>query len=241
MNLITQEDKFALGIPGNPFPFAIGCMQVDSKTALASGMKGRGLRVLHSYGDALWAMGDKSIPDPSFRLERIYPQGQAPESDAATVSAAAVTAASPAPVAESAKVEAAKVASEKEEEASAKMAALSVGEKEKAPAAESAGGPPKVDIGTPNGMDAMLEYCFVKACVERLTDSELPVLIEAFYSNYLLPCAPEGCFLDIKKSNHKKLPKLLKIFEKKGLIVQKLVHKKACLLYFMLLFFHTHR
>jgi hypothetical protein len=33
----------------NPFPFAIGEMEVDSGTAARSGMKGRGLKVLHHF------------------------------------------------------------------------------------------------------------------------------------------------------------------------------------------------
>ena len=39
------EDMLVLRIPDNPFPFAIGEMQVDSAAAAGAGMKGRGLKV----------------------------------------------------------------------------------------------------------------------------------------------------------------------------------------------------
>ena len=34
-------------------------------------------QVLHHYPDQLWAMGDKSIPDPSFTVSRIFPKARA--------------------------------------------------------------------------------------------------------------------------------------------------------------------
>lgn len=32
------------------------------------------MKLLHHFGDPLWALGDKSMPDPSFTLARVFPQ-----------------------------------------------------------------------------------------------------------------------------------------------------------------------
>lgn len=38
------------------------------------GWQGRGVKLLHHFGDPLWALGDKSSPDSSFTLARVFPQ-----------------------------------------------------------------------------------------------------------------------------------------------------------------------
>ena len=65
-------DVLALRARGNPHAFAIGEMAVSKAEAEACGMKGRGIKVMHHYPDALWAMGDKSTPGDSFRPERVF-------------------------------------------------------------------------------------------------------------------------------------------------------------------------
>ena len=42
-----------LVVPGNPIPFAIGRMAVSKAEADREGMKGRGLTLLHVYGEHL--------------------------------------------------------------------------------------------------------------------------------------------------------------------------------------------
>ena len=39
-----------------------------------TGLKGKGLKLLHCYTDHLWGLGDKSVPDPGFTPQRIFPQ-----------------------------------------------------------------------------------------------------------------------------------------------------------------------
>ncbi len=50
-------------------------MEVGSQDVARTGLKGKGLRLLHVYGDQLWSLGGtKASPDPSFTLQRIFPQ-----------------------------------------------------------------------------------------------------------------------------------------------------------------------
>ena len=70
---ISTGELRSVCIPGNPFPFAVGHMEVDSATIKKMGMKGRGLKLLHNFPDCLWALGDKSLPSKSFTATRIFP------------------------------------------------------------------------------------------------------------------------------------------------------------------------
>ena len=69
-------DLMLASIPHNQYPFAIGVMETSSADIAKYGLKGKGLKLLHHYPDMLWALGDKSVPDPSFTATRIFPQVQ---------------------------------------------------------------------------------------------------------------------------------------------------------------------
>ena len=69
----SAGDLRAVSVPGNPFPFAVGTMEVGSSEVARTGLKGKGLKLLHFFGDQLWGLGDKASPDPSFTSTRIFP------------------------------------------------------------------------------------------------------------------------------------------------------------------------
>ena len=69
----SAGDLRAVSIPGNAFPFAVGTMEVSSEQVAKTGLRGKGLKLLHFFGDQLWGLGDKSSPDPSFTAARIFP------------------------------------------------------------------------------------------------------------------------------------------------------------------------
>ena len=62
-----------IGIVDNDDAFAIGVAACSSEEAKSGGMKGIGVELAHTYGDIVWAMGDKSVPSKSFSVRRIYP------------------------------------------------------------------------------------------------------------------------------------------------------------------------
>lgn len=70
----SAGDLRAVAIPGNPYPFAVGTMEVGSTDVAKTGLKGKGLKLLHHFPDQLWGLGEKSTPDPSFTPTRIFPQ-----------------------------------------------------------------------------------------------------------------------------------------------------------------------
>jgi translation initiation factor 2D len=221
----AADEMMVLRIPENPYPFAVGEMQVDSATATGSGMKGRGLKVLHHFPDPLWAMGDKSLPCDAFRPERVFPLGADLNASTVSSSAAAAAAAAAATAAAAAATAA----------ATAKAAAAEAAAAATPPTAEVAamgirgdsgggGGLTPIDVSSPAGMDAMFERCFM-AALDKLTDAELPVRCELFYAN-VLSSRPDDVTLDLKKSTFKKQAKIFSVMEKRGLITCKAIHKQ---------------
>ena len=47
---------------------------MGSASVAKTGLKGKGLKLLHCYTDQLWGLGDKSVPDAGFTPQRIFPQ-----------------------------------------------------------------------------------------------------------------------------------------------------------------------
>jgi len=187
-----------IGIVDNDDAFAIGVAACSSEEAKSGGMKGIGVELAHTYGDVVWAMGDKSVPSKSFSLRRIYPNGEEAPAETSLVSE------------ESSAVE-------------STMENLSLEGANEADANEA--DEETFDVSTPAKMDAMFERCFALGA-NKLTDAELPIRCEAFYANFLLPSRPSGVTLDLKHSSFKKQTKLFNVMEKKvGLIKTKLVHK----------------
>lgn len=68
----SEGDVRTLSVLGNPYPFAVGVMEVGSEEIARKGLKGKGLKLLHSFGDQLWALGDRSSPGPGFTPSRIF-------------------------------------------------------------------------------------------------------------------------------------------------------------------------
>ena len=225
-------DVLALRARGNPHAFAIGEMAVSKAEAEACGMKGRGLKVMHHYPDALWAMGDKSAPGDSFRPERVFrvARHSSPVPGEAPREAHEATARD----APTARLETLRLSDDDDRgvEAAPRSAGgaeddekevLKKKETAETNAPPSAGLPP-LDVSAPGGMDAMFERCFMFALTRGLKDGDLPMRCELFYANLLLPSRPPDVTLDLKKSAFKKQQKLFAAFEKRKLIAVKRVH-----------------
>ncbi len=68
-----EGDLLAMRGRGNPAPFAVGEAAVGSAEAAAGGMRGKALRLLHHYGDALWAAAGRRVPNAGFEGEVVRP------------------------------------------------------------------------------------------------------------------------------------------------------------------------
>ncbi|EFN52364.1 hypothetical protein CHLNCDRAFT_138791 [Chlorella variabilis] len=219
----------SLSVPGQPIPFAVGKMALSKAEAVREGMKGRGWTLLHAYGDLLWQMGDKALPNEGFTASRILPvvpvEGEAAAEGGAAAAAAAdgeqgAAAAAADQLGGLQLAEGSSAAA-----AQGRDAAAAAGE---AAAGAAGPGPGPAGGGATLDMDAILEAA-VLAGLHSLKSADLPIQTGDFYTKHMIPAKPEGVMYDMKQSKYKKLGKLLDKFSKDGVITQKVVRKQDCI------------
>ncbi|GFS38404.1 eukaryotic translation initiation factor SUI1 family protein [Actinidia rufa] len=64
-------EPWAVKVPGNPAPIAVGTTTMSSTEAIKAGLRGKALRITHSYRDSLWgSVEDHFVPNSGF-LENV--------------------------------------------------------------------------------------------------------------------------------------------------------------------------
>jgi predicted ribosome-associated RNA-binding protein Tma20/translation initiation factor 1 (eIF-1/SUI1) len=198
----------AIRVAGNPAPVAVGEAVVSSSAAAANGMKGRGVRVLHHYGDALWDAGGRVRPNDGFRGNVVA--GIEAEAGGASAEAEGEAPAA-APDADSGAGSGAGAG------AGAAAAASTDGAPEAAPPgggeagvpAPSASSSPPPPWWTRLDPDALLTATFLQALRRRVRSSDLPMLANVLVGVHMAACKPKGLSVDAKKTAWKKLPAFL--------------------------------
>uniref|UniRef100_A0A665SZ86 Eukaryotic translation initiation factor 2D n=1 Tax=Echeneis naucrates TaxID=173247 RepID=A0A665SZ86_ECHNA len=197
---VKRGDCCAVTLVNNGASVAVGTAALSSEEMQSSGMKGRGVCVLHTYMDNLWAFGDKSGPPTLLDAES---KGQRVNED------------------ESEEEE----EEEKEGEEKEKKEIEKNVEEEHGSAygtatdhvcpdfEESCHDPSEI-------MDALLVQCFLHALKSKVKKPELPLLTSTFLRNHMFSCCPSGKQLDIKKSSYKKLSKFLQAMQQQHNLVQ---------------------
>ncbi|XP_076847654.1 eukaryotic translation initiation factor 2D [Brachyhypopomus gauderio] len=212
---VLKGDCCAVTVKSNRAPMAVGTAALSSSEMISSGMKGKGVNVLHTYMDQLWAFGDKTAPptiptaDTSVQVEGgmegvdcgggeeevMKCEGEETEGQCGS---AAVQMELPCQ----------------------NLQDLGLGEREeKEETVETEEGAEETqgeeDSSSPQEqMDSLLFQCFLHALKSKLKKSELPLLTSTFLRKHMAPCCPRGKHLDIKKSSFKKLSKFLQCMQR---------------------------
>ncbi|XP_049611691.1 eukaryotic translation initiation factor 2D isoform X2 [Syngnathus scovelli] len=208
---VKRGDSCAVTLVNNKAPVAIGTAAVSSAEMQSLGMKGRGVCVLHSYMDHLWAFGEKSSPptlrdaeggEPDLNGDQYLAEEQEEDEEE-----------------EEEKEEAEHQASQLvKDQASPAVAEQAEGEVEKG---NEEGEEAHQDEKSPQEvMDALLWQCFLLALKSKVKKSELPLLTSTFLRNHMVSCCPSGKHLDIKKSSYKKLSKFLHAMQQQHSLVR---------------------
>jgi translation initiation factor 2D len=193
---------------GNPHAFAVGELLVDAEDIQKHGKKGKGLRVLHYYGDELWKMGPQTAPNPGF-------PGLASGSEKVVIKAIGAAA-------EDSDEEHEEVA-----EAGVDLSGVSLEvdeseeleEKKEITQTEGDDDGETTPVVTKEEMDVLYYQSLLQVMRSgRLKDKHLPMLASTFHATVLLPCRPAGSSLNIKQSSHKKLSTFLKAMAAKGFL-----------------------
>lgn len=204
---VKQGDCCAVTLVNNRAPFAVGTAAVSSAEMHSLGMKGRGVCVLHTYMDNLWAFGDKSGPptlpyaesegmneeeyEVNEEVDECVEEEQRPGESIIDHVCSGTEELS---------------LTEQEEEK---------GEKGSEQEEEDD------DLRTPQEiMDALLLQCFLHALKSKVKKSELPLLTSTFLRNHMFSCCPSGKQLDIKKSSYKKMSKFLQAMQQQHNLVR---------------------
>lgn len=234
-------EPWAVKVPGNPAPIAVGATTMSSTEALKAGLHGKALRITHYYRDFLWeSVEGHYVPNTGFLEDVVFEdpvlvsssQGldsfedaadasedpennikneEEGESEPNTVSTTEIDAKSG--MAEEAIANVGDI--KLEDDASAKETNV---EEQLALSVED--------------VDAYLDKCLLQALHTTVKDKDLPMPGSTLWSNHVLPCRPSNVTLDIKKSSHKKLSKWLQAKASVGLIaVKEDKHKKEVVLF----------
>ncbi|XP_029576092.1 eukaryotic translation initiation factor 2D [Salmo trutta] len=204
---VKKGDCCAVKVVSNRAPMAVGTATMSSAEMRSLGMKGRGVSVLHTYMDSLWAFGDKSgppsIPDVDTEgVEAMY--GEEEEDDEATEGGEE----EPCPNSDGDKATDAPCPGIQE---------LSLADREEGEHGKEEG----EDLRSPQEqMDALLLQCFLQALKSKVKKSELPLLTSSFLRIHMFSCCPSGKQLDIKKSSYKKLSKFLQCMQQQHSLVR---------------------
>ncbi|XP_038127240.1 eukaryotic translation initiation factor 2D [Cyprinodon tularosa] len=206
----------AVAVVNNRAPVAVGKAAMSSAEMHSSGMKGRGVCVLHTYMDYLWAFGDKSnppsLPDEDDKVEDSnHEKSEVDEKEDGEYDVGKGT---------------------EEQQSSDEtitdqiccgLEELSVTEKKEDQVEGSNGNEEENqdEQKTPQEeMDALLLQCFLHALKSKVKKSELPLLTSTFLRNHMFSCCPSGKQLDIKKSSYKKLSRFLQVMQQQNNLVQ---------------------
>ncbi|KAG8378557.1 hypothetical protein BUALT_Bualt08G0149300 [Buddleja alternifolia] len=238
----SAGEPWAVKVPGNPAPIAVGTTTMSSTEALKAGLRGKALRISHYYRDTLWELAENCyVPNAGFFEDVVYEDpalfsaGQVSDScedDSSVgqrnaINNEHIVDASAASGIDSASTEDSAVPNEVSEQITSAMVDLQVME-------NASGTESNVDDQhslSVEDVDLLLDKCLLQALHTTVKDKDLPMPGSTLWAGHVLPCRPSGITLDIKKSSYKKLSKWLQSRSATGLVsVKEDKHKKEMML-----------
>ncbi|KAJ7982579.1 eukaryotic translation initiation factor 2D [Quillaja saponaria] len=237
-------EPWAVKVPGNPAPIAVGITTMSSSEALKAGLRGKALRITHYYGDLLWeSVEGRYVPNAGFLEDAVL------EDPALSLSFQNVDSIEGATSMEqkneseiqegleymdvndiqadpnSASTVQCGGRNDRSEEINVSMGDVTVS------GTSSVHDPNDQHTLSTEDVDALLDKCLLQSLHTTVKDKDLPMPGSTLWSNHVLPCRPSGTMLDIKKSSYKKLSKWLQAKSSAGLISAKEdKHKKEVVL-----------
>ncbi|XP_068930827.1 eukaryotic translation initiation factor 2D isoform X4 [Petaurus breviceps papuanus] len=210
---VQQGDLCAITLVGNRAPVAIGVATMSTAEMLASGLKGRGFTVLHTYLDHLWQFGDKSSPPSIALLDQDPPECRGNVKEEGPVQVDSVL---------QGDMECLTLQGDEESSMAHKTPSSEATEELTEAGMDQ---DPAGSKTFQEQMDELLLRCFFHALKCRVTKADLPLLTSTFLGSHMFSCCPEGQQLDIKKSSYKKLSKFLHHMMKEQIVQVKELSK----------------
>ncbi|RDX97928.1 Eukaryotic translation initiation factor 2D, partial [Mucuna pruriens] len=245
-------EPWAVKVPGNPAPIAVGSTTMSSAEALKAGLRGKALRITHYYRDLLWQQSIESICFIGFagNLPRaivclmldpsLLPSAH--DSDLTDVACGTSIGQQINPKSDGAgqsldvnelQPDSIPTLTTPNDDGNDTATEVTEGMADlKLLDTASANDPNDQHTLSTADVDSLLDKCLLQALHTTVKDKDLPMPGSTLWSNHVLPCRPSGITLDIKKSSHKKLSKWLQAKSTSGLIsVKEDKHKKEVMLF----------
>nr|XP_020666327.1 eukaryotic translation initiation factor 2D [Pogona vitticeps] len=226
---VNRGTLCAVTLVGNRAPVAIGVATMSTAEMTATGMKGKGFTVLHTYMDQLWGLGDKSCPPTiaPLELERSQNEGTEEEEEKSKEgehrlpeSSLTVDPSLQTQIEDLSMEDAVQFDDTREKKEPSENEATETTEEDHPDV------PQEAENRSPQEqMDALLHQCFFHALKCKVKKSELPLLTSTFLRNYMFLCCPKGQQLDMKKSSYKKFSKFLQSMQQQKVIQVKELNK----------------
>lgn len=239
-------EPWAVKVPGNPSPIAVGVTTMSSTEALKAGLRGKALRILHYYRDSLWeSVEGHYVPNAGFLEDVVYGDPALASSSQTDNSCEGTDEASNN---EQNDINNKEVGGSVNETTSDVLDELGTPLTAQADSSTDKIVSDMNDLNVVNDIppeesnvqhtlstedvDMLLDKCLLQALHTTVKDKDFPLPGSTLWSNHVLPCRPPGMTLDIKKSSYKKLSKWLQAKSSTGLItVKEDKHKKETVLY----------
>ncbi|KAJ6693190.1 hypothetical protein OIU85_003999 [Salix viminalis] len=208
-------EPWAVKVPGNPSPIAVGSTTMSTAEALKAGISGKALRITHYYRDLLWeSVEGHYVPNAGFLEDVVF-------EDPVFLSSVQVP--------DSCEGSGDSSNHENDEQVTTVVGGFKVTDNI---AADESTTVEEQHTLSAEDLDAYLDKCLLQALHTTVNDKDLPMPGSTLWSNHVLPCRPSGITLDIKKSSHKKLSKWLQAKSSAGLIsVREDKYKKETVLF----------
>lgn len=201
---VNQGECCAVKVVNNRAPVAVGTAAMSSSEMQTSGMKGRGVCILHAYMDTLWAFGDKSgpptLPDPNETEEDVN-EGESDSENQLQMEEGGLEVHS----------------QEVTDQVCTGVEEMSVHDQIQQDEEKTT---EEDHRSQQELMDSLLFQCFLHALKMKVKKSELPLLTSTFLRNHMFACCPNGQQLDIKKSSYKKLSKFLQTMQQQHSLIR---------------------
>lgn len=243
----SAGEPWAVKVPGNPAPIAVGTTTMSSTEALKAGFRGKALKINHYYRDSLWESAENCyVPNTGFLEDVVFEDpalistsqasdsrendalvGQGNASNNEEIEDAPNVKNIPS-ILDPTSTEETVVRTDITEQRVTAMDDMRVVEN----ASEAELNVDNQHSLSAEDVDAILEGCLLQALHTTVLDKDLPMPGSTLWSGHVLPCRPSGITLDIKKSSYKKLSKWLQSKSSSGLIsVKEDKHKKEVTLF----------
>ncbi|CAL9019740.1 unnamed protein product [Prunus brigantina] len=230
-------EAWAVKVPGNPAPIAVGTTTMSSIEAAKAGLRGKALKIMHYYHDLLWESVEcPYVPNAGFFEDVVFEDPTLSSMQVSDSYSGANDSSNDQQngISDKENGQSVDVADVHSEPSSASVAQTNSGNEIAEEIAAHVDDLKVTDDGSadqsigedqhplsPEDVDTLLEKCLLQALHTTVKDKDLPMPGSTLWSNHVLPCRPSGITLDIKKSSYKKLSKWLQAKSSTGLITVK--------------------